>query len=603
MKIANLFVSNFLGMTAADVKTDAPVQLFAGRNFAGKSSLRDAIALALTADLGRVSLKKDAAQLVHDGADAAVCEVVDADGDAYHVTINANGKIAADSQKGRETDPVLAYVLDGQRFARLELNDRRAFLFGLMGVKTDAAAVKARLLAKNCDKAKVERIAPMLRSGFDAACKDAKAKATEAKGAWRAVTGETYGSEKAKTWRAQMPRYDAEGAKQVATELQHLDVALEQWQQQIGKLQAEEQRRAALRTKLPALQERAAQLDRVASKLEHDEASLSTAEQELAKATAAAGAGPRVGLVHDLAEQLQAMVMHGERVGWFADRGDEVVADESRRLVERYELEHGKLGADGGDAWARQRLPDLRGSRDLCARAVANDKRDLEAAQTAKNEVEAIGKELAAPFDSEALTAARGQVDQLKAQRAELVKKADALQTVKAQADAAEKKTSDAAAHAADVAAWDVIGDALAPDGIPGEILAEALGPMNNRLASSAQDTRWPAVRIASDMAITAGDRDYRLLSESEKWRVDAVIAEAIAHLSGARLLVLDRMDVLDQVGRAELLGWLDVLADTGEIDSAFLFATLKSPPTNLPETIASHWIENGVLGQLKEAA
>ena len=42
---------------------------------------------------------------------------------------------------------------------------------------------------------------------------------------------------------------------------------------------------------------------------------------------------------------------------------------------------------------------------------------------------------------------------------------------------------------------------------------------------------------------ITAGGREYRLLSESERYRVDAVLAEAVANLSGARLLVLDRAD------------------------------------------------------------
>jgi hypothetical protein len=88
-----------------------------------------------------------------------------------------------------------------------------------------------------------------------------------------------------------------------------------------------------------------------------------------------------------------------------------------------------------------------------------------------------------------------------------------------------------------------------------------------------------------------AGQRDYRLLSESERWRVDAMIAEAIAHLSGMRIIVLDRFDVLDQHGRGELLGWLDVLADQKEIDTALVFGTLKEPPKGLPETIGVHWL------------
>jgi hypothetical protein len=56
-------------------------------------------------------------------------------------------------------------------------------------------------------------------------------------------------------------------------------------------------------------------------------------------------------------------------------------------------------------------------------------------------------------------------------------------------------------------------------------------------------------------------------------------------------------------MARGELLGWLDVLATTGEIDTAMLFGTLKSAPAGLPDTIGCHWIENGVVAQLREAA
>lgn len=193
MRIKTLYVSNFLGAASVDLQLAAPVQLFAGRNGAGKSSLRDAIALALTADLGRVSLKKDAPQLIHAGADGACCEISTDDGDTYSVTISAAGKIA-DSQKGREPEPTMAYVLDAQRFARLDATERRAFLYGLMGVKIGQADIAKRLKTKGADDAKVQRVLPLMRSGFDAAAKQAKANATEAKGAWRAVTGETFGS-------------------------------------------------------------------------------------------------------------------------------------------------------------------------------------------------------------------------------------------------------------------------------------------------------------------------------------------------------------------------------------------------------------------------
>ncbi len=198
---------------------------------------------------------------------------------------------------------------------------------------------------------------------------------------------------------------------------------------------------------------------------------------------------------------------------------------------------------------------------------------------------------------------ARKQAEALKAQRSAIVATLDTFKAAKAAVDAADAKTKEAAKHAADVAAWDALGDALAPSGIPAEMLSEALDPINERLMQSAMDAEWPRVGVEADMSISADCRAYALLSESEKWRTNAMLAEAIGFLSGVKLLVLDRFDVLDFKGRTDLLAWLDILASDGEIDSALLFGTLKALPAQLPDTIAAHWIDNGVCGQLQEAA
>lgn len=597
MKLAGIHIENFLGVRAVNVSLHKRVNLFAGRNGAGKSSIQEAVRMALTAEPVRVELKKEYGALVADGAEHGFADVALEDGHA-----------AITLPQGKQTSshtvaPALPYVLDAQRFARLPAAERRSFLFGLMGLKTDGAAVKQRLLDRGCDAAKVERVVPLLRAGFETACKEAKAKATEAKGAWRAVTGETYGSEKAKTWRAEAPVADAELARRLATELDHCSIALEQWQQEIGKLQAEQQRRAALSAKLVPLQERAAKIARISAKLGADEEQLAQWEADLVKTAAAAGAGPRVGLVHDLAACLSTLlrcVGNEDDEGLF---GHAPEVERSRAAIAAYEREHGPLNATGGDEKARARLPNIQRSRDLLASSVANDKRDLEAARAALAEVKAIEQELAAEFNAAGLDEARAQAEKLKVQRADLVRQLDAQKALKQQADSAERKTKEAAAHAADVAAWDAIGEALAPGGIPGEILAEALDPINERLMQASLDTEWPRVGVESDISVTAGGRPYALLSESEKWRADAMLAEAIAHLSGLKLLVLDRFDVLDMKGREDLLAWLDILASDGEIDTALIFGTLKALPPQLPETIAAHWVENGVVGQLKEAA
>jgi energy-coupling factor transporter ATP-binding protein EcfA2 len=595
LNIDRIYVENFLGIQRADLRLSRRVALFCGANGAGKSSLRDAVALALTADLGRVSMKKDAPALIHGDADAAVCEVRNSDGDTFAVSISRSGRIA-DSQKGRETDPALPYVLDAQRFARLDPTDRRGFLFGLMGVKVQAADVTQRLLARlfadtepsEADLNRLERVGPLLRAGMDAASREAKAKATEAKGAWKAVAHEQWGSQKAATWRAPAVTFDAAAMERETAALAAAETALAEAQHQLGALDADQRRFAEARSRIEGLRGKAAMLPRVKAKLQHDRASLTEWQQKVDLAQAAAGVAPRVGLIHDLAHAVNYLL------SFCSDEIGDAEASDARAALAAYEREHGKLGDVGGDAEARDRLPQLISTRDLMKRSVENDERDIASAEAAGTEIKLLEEQTATPVDAAALEAARQAVAKALAARKDRAEALERLRTAKAAAEAVERRTADAARHHADVIAWDAIGDALAPDGIPADLLREALQPMNDRLAQSAADTDWPLVTIDGDMAIMFGGRSLNLCSESEQWRAGAMLAEAIAHLSGVQLLVLDRVDMLDLHGRAALLGWLDMLAENGELATALLFATLKQRPEQLPAGIEAVWIDNG---------
>ena len=75
MKITRIEAENFLGIRSADVYLHKPVTLFAGNNFAGKSSLQEAVRMALTGEAVRVSPKKEYGQLVTEGAKAGFASV------------------------------------------------------------------------------------------------------------------------------------------------------------------------------------------------------------------------------------------------------------------------------------------------------------------------------------------------------------------------------------------------------------------------------------------------------------------------------------------------------------------------------------------------
>jgi len=84
-------------------------------------------------------------------------------------------------------------------------------------------------------------------------------------------------------------------------------------------------------------------------------------------------------------------------------------------------------------------------------------------------------------------------------------------------------------------------------------------------------------------MAVTInGTRPYDLACESEQWRADAILAAAIAKLSGLRLLLLDRFDVLEPDSRCALFDWLIGMRD--DFDTVVVAGTLKAPPSFAPE-------------------
>lgn len=569
MKITSIQISNVLGARAVDVKLDKPVMLFAGKNFAGKSSIQEAVRMAMTGESVRVGLKKDYVALVTEGQEAGFVQV-DTDDMQYSVVLPAGKGVHSENH-------ALPYVLDAQRFAQMPSEVRRAFLFGLMGLRTDGAAVKDRLTARGCDAKKVEHIAPFLRAGFDAGQKEAQAKAREAKASWKTTTGgETYGSNKAASWAAEKPEADAGKLDQARSDLSAIEAELEAETTRHGELQGRARQVAEKAGKLAELREKAGRFARIQDKLNKDEAELKSWEEKVAA--------------------LQGSAKSQDAIPC-PDCGVMLVMKDGA-------LVHAAPMAKGTED-DLARLPEYDKALKLMQSAVANGKRDLTAAEAAAGalrELEESGL-TEAPSDEE-ITALKARIDAIKHSRANQQAGIRMLEDAVRQANEADEKTRRAAAFHQDVQQWEAIADALAPDGIPGEMLAEALGPINDRLAMSSNTSEWLSISISKDMAITAeGGRAYALLSESEKWRADAMIAEAVAFLSGIRLLVLDRFDVLDLKGREDLLYWLDGMAEDGDIETALLFGTLKALPAQLPERIGAHWIDNGAAGQIKEAA
>lgn len=572
MKITSIQTSNFIGARSINVKLTKPITIFAGKNGSGKSSLQEAIRMALTGETVRVGLKKDYGSLITDGAESGFAEV-EIDGTVRAFITLPDGKTTPLTEYVPPT--ALPCILDAQRFAKLEPNERRTFLFGLMGLSAGGAEVKKRLLAKGCNESKVDLITPILRAGFDAAHKEAQAKARDEKSSWRTITSETYGEKKAATWAAEKPAFDAAVLADLQQHLTSADEGLEAANQLMGGLQADYKRHVESASRLIALRQKSSLYARIADKLMRDEAELKQWEQKVAD-------------LKDSEHSQNAVPCPSCDVMLVLKDGVLVHAAPMAK------------GTDNDIA----RLVGYEKALHLMQSAVANDKRDLaEADAAAKAIAELESANNRTVLDEAGINAARKSLDDIKAARMAIAAKLASQHDAERQAKKADEDTLKAlTAHEA-VLEWIAIADALAPDGIPGEIMADALTPLHKRLTNSAEATEWAEVTVTKDMKVLAGGRPYDLLSESEKWRADAMLAEAVAHISKVKMLVLDRFDVLDLQGREDLLYWLDGMALAGEIDTALIFGTLKTLPAHLPNTMIAHWLENGVVAQLKAAA
>lgn len=68
MRIDSISIKNVIGARRINAKLSTPVSLFCGGNGAGKSSIAEAVRMALTGDVQRVALKKEYPALITEGA-------------------------------------------------------------------------------------------------------------------------------------------------------------------------------------------------------------------------------------------------------------------------------------------------------------------------------------------------------------------------------------------------------------------------------------------------------------------------------------------------------------------------------------------------------
>lgn len=549
MQLNALQVQNFLGLPDLRHSMQSNMLFVAGANGAGKSSLVDAIGFALTGELPRgVKLAADRTSLISDGASAGFVELTV---DGYQVRRNVgSGKASGDEVS---THHLLPLCLNASRFAAMPEADRRRLLFELANVKVDRQTVADQLIANGIAEAAAERVLPLLRDGFPAAAAFAKDQAAQARGAWKAIAGENYGSQKAKSWNASAPTDvpSDEEVAQIKAAIATNDARIGELSEAKGRAQAAmtPEKRAELQALVDTTDDLKAAVDKASAAVDAAATAVTALE------TASSGGGLRF----ECPCCGKALLMSGQKVTQAPDEA--VPGPEAHTRLSEARIKHKR--AQEALAGAKNALAGAEQAAYLLDNAPTPSAADLRAAD------ELTEERLRLQINRDALASAESKV--LEAARA------------------TERTTKAKAAHE-QVELWTSVEALLSPDGIPATLLAKAIDPINDALHSEATAIGWRAAQVSKDLTLTYGGRPYGLCSESEQWRADALFTSLIARVVG--LLVLDRFDVLDLPARAQAVDWLEGLSNNGV--SVVVAGTLKSKP-DLGEGIDVIWIEKGV--------
>lgn len=653
MRLKKVQVRNFIGCRDICIDVATPILIVAGDNESGKSSLYESITLAATGEMARVNLKKDYGDVVTDGARTGNIFIEFDDAQASFEV--PSGKWGESKSL---TAPALRYSLNAHRFSGLDETERRRFLFALSGKSPSKEEVTKRLRARGgISDALIAEVLPVLTAkGFDGASKYAADQARESKGRWRETTSEQWGAAKAPEWKADSPDFDADahtllsmqGASKQAA-LAEAKTARDQLQGRVTAAARTQQTIADMRQRLagkPGLEiQRSKQIDEVEfaqADLQTATAALEAIEKKIAAAKKAETAPPapkRKGgkgadivappspLQQESIQTLREFVDIANESAGIAYKGGDTTewADcglipTAVELIDRFDklwpdyavqgqpdpgIEAGQDPAPAPSpagtaqtertsaAQAVLSADGRLGSARLALHQTERELAELSGSQTVLDELTARD-EIETPGTAQ-LEAAQNSVLDLDAEAQSLDIKLRASDSARTARTDADRRTQHARSLHGTILAWDACAKALAPDGIPAEIVAEALQPINDQLAAIAQQSTWPPVTLDAAMTIRYGGRRFDLLSESGKWRADACLAAMIAIIGKSRFVMLDRIDINSLVNRAKLLRWIGTAVRSGDLDGAVLLGTLKTPPTGLPQQLfQSVWLDAG---------
>ena len=579
MKLQRLTVQNFLRLQDIDIDLDtSAVHLFCGPNEAGKSTVAESVRFALIGDSPRVALKKNYPLLVNrNGKKGSV--TLTFDGVTVHRDVRS-GALKDEFKLGAEQELSARIALGAQGFVDLKPDERRSLLFKLAQIKVTADDVVQRMVRDYDVHADIAaRYRSYLAGGMEPALKAAEADVSRLRAKWEEIAGEKYGSAKAVDWKptfqpgAKRPiRTTPDDIALMKSRAGEIGERIEAATQAIGTASATEARKAeverdigTVKEALAGLAEAKKQLTEITPRVEAKQEDLSTKTFMLTQVRAAKSVVT--------CPSCDANLKMGE--GGELEFADPASLNFSGENESRIEAE---IAAE------RRQLDALVRERDRLAATVESGESATQRLQDLQARLHGLG------IDSKTVDEIKAERENYRAALAQAQQSIRRAEEDNATLDHFEK--SEAAAKEAHEAILrtQVAIEALSPDGIKAELLEAVIGPINKRMEASAHLAGWLAPALTEEMDVVREDGlPYELLSESAQWRISAVVADAIASMSGVRLLILDRMDVVDVDTRPMVLKWACHLAQS-DFDTVLVMATLRTKPqANGPYEV--HWM------------
>lgn len=558
-------VRGFRGAEKADIDIDR-IALIGGLNGAGKSSICQAIAAAAasqpipffrsTRPDKPVLTKTDAKALLRGGMEKGYA-TIELDGQVVSeaawpgLTSSGNGKVQCSLVATGLVNPMEMEEADRQRFFSTLLNadptmdDLREALKEAIPALADPDYVDA-----------LEKVITMAQTnGWDVAHKHFKEHGARRKGEWEGRAGESFGSKKAADWKPQGWRADLEEKT-----LEELGTACTEAQAALEKALADVATDAA---ELKHLSELASGEAAAWNALKQAETALEEARTDL-KAKE---------------NQRQAIVIPTAlpcpHCGGLVD-----VVGGGRAFVLKQSMANGK---------------EIESARKAFEAATVM----VQAAQTAAETALQVYNGAKGVYEShkgadERLTEARkrkGTTESVDMAR-------DYLAGVTCDKDLVERRQA-CETLAAQIGANQKLVDILSPEGLRRQKLQKALKVSNKQLAELSTEADYGTVTIDDDLEILYGGRRYFLLSQSEQYRVRAVIQIYVAAHDGSPLVIFDSADVLDQDGRNGLFAMMQSADALHFVVGMTVLKKSSVPDLAKAEIGASYWVADGTAAPL----